>query len=78
MKFQIQRELGLKPETSNEAKASNYTYELTEWLVSTNHLVGVEEFSGPSIHRSPVYKSSVISAGRRKHAQNTKSVITYW
>jgi hypothetical protein len=60
VKFQIQQELGLKPETSNEAKASNYTPWPTEWFVRTNRLVSVEEFSGASIHRGPLNTSCVI------------------
>ena len=45
MKFQIRRELGAKPETSEEAKTSKYAPRLTEWLVSTLLLVSVEEYS---------------------------------
>ena len=35
LKFQIQQELGVKPETTKGDKGSNYAPELTEWLVST-------------------------------------------
>jgi hypothetical protein len=35
LKFQIQQELGVKPETTKGAKGSNYAPGLTEWLVST-------------------------------------------
>jgi hypothetical protein len=45
VKFQIQRELGAKPEISEDAKTSKYTPRLTEWLVPTLLLVGVEEYS---------------------------------
>jgi len=45
VKFQIRRELGAKPETSEEAKTSKYAPRLTEWLVSTVLLVSVEEYS---------------------------------
>ena len=45
MKFQIQQELGAKPETSKGVKGSNYTPELTEWLVRTLRLVSAEEYS---------------------------------
>ena len=43
MKFQIQQELGAKPETSKRAKGSNYISGLTEWLVRTRLLVSAEE-----------------------------------
>jgi hypothetical protein len=46
VKFQIQQELGAKPETSKGAKGSNYTPWLTEWLVRTLHLVSAEEHRG--------------------------------
>jgi len=45
VKFQIQRELGAKPETSEEIKTSKYTPRLSEWLVPTILLVRVEEYS---------------------------------
>ena len=45
VKFQIQQKLGAKPETSKGAKGSNYTPELTEWLVRTVLLVSAEEYS---------------------------------
>jgi len=35
LKFQIQQELGVKPESTKGTKGSNYAPELTEWLVST-------------------------------------------
>ena len=35
LKFQIQQELGVKPEFTKGAKGSNYAPELSEWLVST-------------------------------------------
>jgi hypothetical protein len=45
VKFQIQRELGAKPETSKAANGTNYAPGLTEWLVRTLLLVSAEEFS---------------------------------
>jgi hypothetical protein len=48
VKFEIRRELGAKPETSEEAKTSKYAPRLTEWLVSTLLLVSVEEYSDGS------------------------------
>ena len=50
MKFQIRRELGAKPETSEEAKTSKYTPRLTEWLVRTLLLVSMEEYAGEQHH----------------------------
>jgi len=44
VKFQIQRELGAKPETSEEVKTSKYTPGLTEWLVRTLLLVSGEGY----------------------------------
>ena len=40
LKFQIQQELGVKPESTKGAKGSNYAPELSEWLVSTLLSVG--------------------------------------
>jgi hypothetical protein len=45
VKFQIQQELGAKPETSKGPKGSTYTPGLTEWLVRTLPLVSAEEYS---------------------------------
>jgi hypothetical protein len=50
VKFQIRRELGAKPETSEEAKTSKYTPRLTEWLVRTLLLVSMEEYAGEQHH----------------------------
>ncbi len=52
MKFQIQRELGAKPETSEEAKTSKYTPRLTEWLVPTILLDSMEEYPDEQHHRA--------------------------
>ena len=52
MKFQIQQELGAKPETSKAAKETKYAPGLTEWLVRTLLLVRAEEHSDGSIYRS--------------------------
>ena len=57
VKFQIQQELGAKPKTS---KVGDYKPGLTEWLVRTNRLVSVEEFSAASIHRGSLNTSCVI------------------
>jgi len=40
LKFQIQQELGVKPEFTKGRKGSNYAPELSEWLVSTLLSVG--------------------------------------
>jgi hypothetical protein len=44
VKFQIQQELGAKPETSKAANGTNYAPGLTEWLVRTLLLVRAEEY----------------------------------
>ena len=50
MKFQIQRELGAKRETSEEAKTSKYSPRLTEWLARTLLLVSMEEYADEQHH----------------------------
>ena len=53
MKFQIQQELGAKPETSKAANGTKCAPGLTEWLVHTLLLVSAEEYSDGRVRRSP-------------------------
>ena len=69
VKFQIQQELGAKPETSKGAKEGNYTVGLTEWLVRTILLVGCAIWN-PRAGRD---RKSIFTDADREH-----SFVRYW
>ena len=60
LKFQIQQELGVKPESTKGAKGSKYAPELTEWLVITLFFTGLAY--GGWMWSEVIYDHQVISS----------------